>query len=187
MTFPAILLLACALAMDAAAVSASRGMAASRLRPRHAVLVASFFGGFQALMPLVGWLVGSRVGPLLGGWDRWIAFALLSGIGAKMLWEARSPEEAPPEETRRDEKLFGLRVMLLLAIATSVDALAAGFTLSLVGAPLLVSVVTIGVVTAILSVAGLYAGRRFGALLGQRLDAAGGLVLIGLGIKNLIA
>lgn len=181
MTFPAILLLACALAMDAAAVSASRGMAASRLLPRHAFTVAAFFGGFQALMPLVGWLVGSRVGPLLGGWDRWIAFVLLSGIGVKMLWEARAPGEAP-----RDEKLFGFRVMLLLAIATSVDALAAGFTLSLVGAPLLVSVVTIGVVTAILSVAGLLAGRRFGALLGQRLDAAGGLVLIGLGIKNLI-
>jgi len=184
-TYPAILLLACALAMDAAAVSASRGMAASRIRPRHAVLVAVFFGGFQALMPLIGWFAGSRVGPLLGGWDRWIAFVLLAGIGAKMLLEARSPDEAPA--LRKDEKLFGLRVMFVLAIATSIDALAAGFTLPLLGAPLLPSIVTIGVVTAALSVAGLLAGRRFGQLLGKRLDAAGGLVLVGLAIKNLIA
>ncbi|HWV38058.1 MAG TPA: manganese efflux pump MntP family protein [Vulgatibacter sp.] len=185
MDFPAILLLACGLAMDAAAVSASRGMAASRIRIRHAVLVATFFGGFQALMPLVGWLAGSRVGPLLGGWDRWIAFVLLAGIGAKMLWEAHSPEEVP--DPGHDEKLFGLRVMFLLAVATSIDALAAGFTLPLLGAPLLPSIVTIGVVTAVLSVAGLVAGRRFGALLGRRLDAAGGVVLVGLAIKSLIS
>lgn len=169
--------------MDAAAVSASRGMAASRIRLRHVLLVAGFFGGFQALMPLIGWLAGSRVGPLIGGWDRWIAFVLLVGIGAKMLWEARSPDEG--HDLRKDERLFGFRVMLVLAIATSIDALAAGFTLPLVGAPLLTSVITIGVTTAILSVVGLFAGRRFGALLGQRLDLAGGLVLIGLGIKNL--
>lgn len=171
--------------MDAAAVSASRGMAVSRVRVRHAVLVAVFFGGFQALMPLIGWLAGSKVGPLVHGWDRWIAFVLLCGVGAKMLWESRSADEGPALAAK-DERLFSLRVMLLLAIATSIDALAAGFTLPLVGAPLLTSVVTIGVTTAVLSVAGLLAGRRFGALLGKRLDTAGGLVLIGLGIKSLI-
>lgn len=185
MSYPAILLLAGALAMDAAAVSASRGMAASRIRPRHALRVALFFGGFQALMPLIGWLAGSRVGPLVGGWDRWIAFVLLAGIGVKMLWEARAPETTPAP--RQDERLFGPRVMFLLGIATSIDALAAGFTLPLLGAPLLPSIVTIGVVTAALSVAGLYAGRRFGALLGRRLDAAGGVVLVGLAIKSLIS
>ncbi|HEY0839268.1 MAG TPA: manganese efflux pump MntP family protein [Vulgatibacter sp.] len=185
MSFPEILLLACALAMDAAAVSASRGMAASRIRFRYVVLVALFFGGFQALMPLVGWLAGSKVGPLVHGWDRWIAFVLLAAIGGKMLWESRSSDDGQAP-AGKDEKLFGLRVMLLLAVATSIDALAAGFTLPLVGAPLLSSVVTIGVTTAILSVAGLLAGRRFGALLGKRLDTAGGIVLIGLGIKNLI-
>ena len=80
--------------MDAAAVSAARGFNTPRLRVRHAVMVAVFFGGFQALMPLIGWVIGARVGPLVAAWDHWIAFTLLAAIGGKMLWEAREGQPA---------------------------------------------------------------------------------------------
>jgi putative Mn2+ efflux pump MntP len=175
-------MLAVGLAMDATAVSAARGLATPRVLPRHALLVATFFGGFQALMPLIGWVVGSRVGPLVQAWDHWVAFVLLSAIGGKMLWESRSAGAEAPGE--RD--LFGFKVMLFLAVATSIDALAVGITLPLLHAPLVLSLVTIGLTTAVLSVVGLFAGRHFGARLGPRLDFAGGLVLIGLGVKILV-
>ena len=184
MTFRAIVMLALGLAMDATAAAGARGLAAPRVRARDAALVALLFGGFQALMPLLGWFVGRRVGPLVEAWDHWIIFALLSGIGAKMLWEAR--EAADDAAPRTSERVFDLRVLLLLAVATSLDALAVGVTLPMLHAPLGLSVVTIGVTTAVLSAAGVYAGRRFGAALGRKLDAAGGVVLIGLGVKILL-
>jgi putative Mn2+ efflux pump MntP len=183
LTFSAILVLAVGLAMDATAVSAARGLAVSRIRARHVLSVALFFGGFQALMPLVGWTIGSHIGPFIRAWDHWVAFVLLAFIGGKMLWESRKAES---EKARRDEDLFGLKVMLVLAVATSIDALAVGITLPMLHAPLVLSVATIGVTTAVLSALGLFAGRRFGAVLGRRLDALGGLVLIGLGIKILV-
>ncbi|WP_433933202.1 manganese efflux pump MntP family protein [Sorangium cellulosum] len=184
MSFGAILLLALGLAMDATAVSAARGLAVPVIRARHVALVAGFFGGFQALMPLIGWLLGARVGPLVQAWDHWIAFGLLGAIGGKMLWEARASADHDDDDAPKD--LFALKVMFVLAIATSIDALAIGFTLPMLNAPLALSLVTIGITTAVLSAIGLYAGRRFGAMLGKRLDAAGGVVLIGLGVKILI-
>nr|MBK7065705.1 manganese efflux pump [Deltaproteobacteria bacterium] len=184
MTFQAIVLLALGLAMDATAVAAARGLAAPRQRARDVALVAALFGGFQALMPLIGWLVGRTVGPLVERWHHWVVFALLGAIGAKMLWEARGA--ADETELPSDRDVFDLRVMLLLAVATSIDALGVGVTLPLLHAPMLLSVVTIGVVTAALSALGLYAGRRFGSALGRKLDVVGGLVLIGLGARTLI-
>jgi len=198
MGFAAILLLAIGLAMDATAVAAARGLAAARISARELLLVALWFGGFQAFMPLLGWLIGSSLGPSVEAWDHWLAFVLLSALGGRMLWEAaaaataarRGSAGAPHERTRTAglpaADPFGPRVMLLLAVATSVDALVAGITLPLLGAPLLVSLLTIGLTTALLSALGLLAGRRLGALLGSRLDAAGGLVLLGLGTKILV-
>ncbi len=184
MQFGAILALSVGLAMDATAVSAARGMAVPRVRPRHVLLVALFFGGFQALMPVVGWLVGARVGPLVEAWDHWIAFVLLGGIGAKMLWEARAaPDQQRP---RTEEELFGTKVMLGLAVATSIDALAVGITLPMLDAPFALSIATIGVTTALLCGAGLLAGRHAGAMLGRRLDVVGGLILIAVGTTILI-
>jgi putative Mn2+ efflux pump MntP len=184
MRLGSIMLLAFGLSMDAMAVAATRGLAVRTIRLRHVVLVAGLFGGFQALMPLFGWLLGSRVGKAIAAWDHWVIFVLLAGIGGKMLWEAfhHDAEGAPLSET----DAFGLKVMLLLAIATSIDALAAGFALPLMGAPLGVSLAAIGITTATLSALGLFAGHRFGAALGSRLDAVGGFVLIGLGTKTLI-
>jgi putative Mn2+ efflux pump MntP len=182
LTFGAILLLSVGLAMDATAVSAARGVAVPLLRARHLVAVAAFFGGFQALMPMIGWLLGASVGPLVQAWDHWIAFALLAFIGAKMLADARRTDD---EVAGTAVDQFAWKTMVVLAVATSIDSLAAGFTLPMLDAPFALSLLTIGVTTAFLSAAGLVAGRRFGAMLGKRLEVAGGLVLIGLGLKIL--
>jgi putative Mn2+ efflux pump MntP len=150
------------------------------------LLVMIFFGGFQALMPLLGWVLGSQLGPIVAAWDHWIAFVLLGGIGGKMLLEARSSgDDDEDEKSSNAGDPFGLRVLTVLAVATSIDAFAVGITLPMLGAPLVLSLVTIGVVTAMLSAAGLFAGRRFGALLGKRLDFVGGAVLVLLGCKIL--
>lgn len=182
MPFFEIFLVALGLSMDATAVAAARGLATPKILPKHVALVALFFGGFQAGMPLLGWVIGSQVGPLVRAWDHWIAFILLAAIGGKMLWEAWHADDQ--EEEKGD--LFGLRVMTVLAIATSIDALAVGITLPMLEADLLVSLVTIGVTTAVCSALGLFAGRHFGAMLGKRLDVVGGVVLIGMGLKILI-
>lgn len=183
MGFAGILALAVGVAMDATAVAAARGLAAPAVRGTDVLRVAVFFGGAQALMPLLGWLVGDGVGPLLAAWDHWVVFALLGGIGAKMLWDAR----APKVDAGGARDAFDSRVLLVLAVATSIDAFAVGITLPLLGAPLLLSLVTIGVTTAALSAAGLLVGRRLGVRLGRALDAFGGAVLIGLGVKTLVA
>jgi putative Mn2+ efflux pump MntP len=182
-SFGAILVLSIGLAMDATAVSAARGLAARRVHAQHVLLVAVLFGGFQALMPLMGYLLGRGLGPIVERFDHWIAFVLLAGMGAKMLHEGRaaSADDAPIE---RD--VFRLEVLLVLSLATSIDALAAGVMLPMLDAPLLLSLVTIGLTTALLSGAGLLVGRRFGASLGKRLDMAGGLMLIALGTKILV-
>lgn len=183
MSFSAIVLLAIGLAMDATAAAAARGLTARRITTRDVLLVAGLFGGFQALMPLLGWWLGLRLGPLVEAWDHWIAFGLLGALGGKMLWEARGSDEPKAEA---DGDPFGVRLLLVLALATSIDAFAVGVTLPMLRAPLVTSLVTIGVVTAVLSAFGLFAGRRFGALLGRRLDVLGGLLLLGLGTKILI-
>lgn len=182
MSFASLLLLAVGLAMDATAVAAARGLAAPRVRARDVLLVGAFFGGFQALMPLVGWLVGATFGRAVAEWDHWIAFVLLAGIGVKMLVEARKPPEARADGDRP----FAPKLLLVLAIATSIDALAAGVALPMLDVSLAPALLTIGVTTALLSGAGVVVGRRVGAALGRRLDAFGGIVLIGLGIKILM-
>lgn len=183
MTFASILALSLGLAMDATAVAAAKGIATKKILPRQVLIVAGFFGGFQALMPLLGYFLGTRIGPLVQAWDHWIAFVLLAAIGGKMIWEAAHDDEADDE--KKEEDPFAPKVMLVLAVATSIDALAVGVTLPMLDAPLMLSLVTIGVTTAILSALGLFAGRRFGSLLGKRLDLLGGVVLVGLGCKIL--
>jgi putative Mn2+ efflux pump MntP len=184
MSFLAVLWIAFGLAMDATAVAAARGLTVARVRVIDALRIALLFGGFQALMPAIGWLVGARVGASVAAWDHWIAFVVLAGLGGKMLWEALrgGPDEAAAEMGDP----FRVALLLPLAIATSLDALAAGFTLPMLSAPFALSLVTIGVVTAVLSAAGLYLGRRLGATLGKRLDAVGGVALIAMGTKILV-
>lgn len=175
--------LSAGLAMDAVAVSVARGVVATQVRLRDAAAVAVIFGGIHALTPTLGWLVGSRFGSFVHSWEHWIAFVLLGGIGMKMLWDAR---QARGEPDAIPEQPFALRVLLVLGVATSIDAFAAGISLPLLGLPLWPSVAVIGVVTAALSVAGLFIGYRFRLLLGRSLDVLGGVVLIGLAVKALV-
>lgn len=175
--------LALGLSMDCAAVAAAKGLSVRRLSAGDVFKMSATFGGFQMLMPVLGFLLGASLGPLVERWDHWIAFVLLAGIGLKMLYEASVREE---EEEAEETKPFRWSVLLGLALATSVDAFAAGVVLPVMRAPLLASVFTIGATAAGLTLFGLWAGRRFGALLGRRLDALGGVVLLGLSVKTLL-
>ncbi len=171
--------LAVALAMDATAAAACHGFAARDARVRTGVTLALTFGIFQSAMALGGWALGSLFGRWIDAWDHWIAFALLGALGAKMLYDAHTCEAG-------ERRALSLLSLLALAFATSVDALAAGVTLPALGVPIAVSIVAIGVVTAVLSGAGFAAGRRLGATIGPRLELVGGVVLIALGAKILI-
>lgn len=186
MSIVAIFVLAFGLAMDAMAAAAARGLAAQRVGWRDVALVAALFGGAQAVMPLIGWQLGDRIGPAAAAWDHWIAFVVLAGLGGKMLWEARRASGEGDDAAPAGTNPFGLRLLLLLALATSIDALVAGVTLPIVHAPLLSTIATIGVVTAVLSGIGVVVGGRLGGMFGRRLDALGGVLLIGLGTKILI-
>ena len=134
-------------------------------------------------MPLVGGLVGGLIGPFVAAVDHWIAFVVLSGIGGKRLWEVWSGG-APDADATQDP--FDLRLLAALALATSIDALAVGITLPMLGAPLLSSCAVIAGITALASVLGLFAGRWAGSAVGRRVDVLGGLALIGIGVKVLV-
>jgi manganese efflux pump family protein len=174
------LALSLALAMDATAVAAARGLAAGHVPGRDAVLLPLLFGGFQTGMAALGWLGGRWLGPTVARWDHWIAFAILAGLGARMIVEAMRDDDG--EEGVADDLL----TLVGLAIATSIDALAAGVTLPLVPASPALKLALIGVVTAALSAGGLYLGRRAGERLGPRLEIVGGLALVAIGVKILL-
>lgn len=173
--------LAFGLAMDAFAVSITCGLTMRKLKIRYALRIALFFGGFQALMPIIGYLAGLSVRALIESYDHWVAFGLLAGVGGKMLFEAFSVQDDTREINPDD---FGL--LLILAIATSIDALAVGLSLSFLRIEILMPAVLIGVITFGLSFAGVYLGKRIGHLCEQKIEILGGLVLIGIGIKILV-
>lgn len=187
MGFTELLILALGLAMDATAVAATRGFVAQQVRPRDVIVVALLFGGAQALMPALGWVLGAAIGPAAQTFDHWIAFALLGGIGGKMLWEARPGADDNDDKAGHDRPdAFGARVLLTMAVATSIDAFAVGITLPILEAPFALSLVTIGVTTAVCSGIAVVAGKQLGALFGKKLELVGGLVLVVLGTKILI-
>ena len=182
-SFTAILFLALGLAMDATAVALAKGLTANRVRVRDVLLVAGLFGGSQAAMPALGWLLGHWVGAWLEAWDHWIAFGLLGFLGVRMIraaWSEGEDDDATATEP------FALGPLSLLALATSIDAFAVGMTLPLLDAPFVLTLATIGIVTAVLSGAAVRIGRRLGEQWGPRLEALGGFVLIGLGVKILV-
>jgi putative Mn2+ efflux pump MntP len=179
MSFVAIVALAVALAMDAVAVAAARGLAATGCGPREALRVGVLFGGFQALMPALGWWGGVALGGVAARWSPWIAAVLLAGLGVRML---RGGGEADGEPS--DSRL-GWTALLPLAVATSIDALAAGVSLPLMNAPFALSLAIIGVVTAVLSGSALLLAQRVAASAGGHLEKLGGAVLVGLGARVL--
>jgi putative Mn2+ efflux pump MntP len=174
--------IAFALAMDAFAVALGTGMNLATLTGRHLFRLGFHFGLFQALMPIIGWLAGQSVQQKIAAWDHWIAFALLGGVGGHMLWEAWREER---EEKSASDPTRGMS-LVLLSVATSIDALAVGFSLSVLGVAIWTPALVIGLVAGVLTVAGMLLGRRAGEHWGPRVEIAGGLVLIGIGVKILV-
>lgn len=180
MSFLELLLVAVGLSMDAFAVAVCRGLEMRRIDYRQALLIAVFFGGFQALMPVVGYLLGAGFEHYISAFDHWIAFALLAFIGGKMIWEAvRGGEEEQPQE-------LDLKMLLMMAVATSIDALAVGITFAFLRMDILSSALTIGATTFLISFGGVAAGNRFGARYKQKAEIVGGVVLVLIGEKILL-
>ena len=179
-----IVLIAVGLAMDAFAVSIANGMTITRNRRRSALLTAGFFGGFQMLMPLIGWAIGLTLADIISAFDHWIAFILLAFIGAKMIYEGTKKDE--DREGPADLKLHTL---LVLAVATSIDALMVGLSFAFLGVlqeTIMLPIAVIGAVTFGLSLVGFYFGCGLGKVFGHRIEIAGGLVLIAIGFRILL-
>ena len=183
-----ILLTGIALAMDAFAVSICKGIKMKKLKLSHLVIIAVFFGGFQMLMPLIGWLLGSQFVQFIEPIDHWIAFALLAFIGAKMAIESFKRDE--DDECRccsdKGDKL-DVKELFILAIATSIDALAVGITFAMYDSVNIVSSISIiGIVTFIICCGGVVIGHKFGAKFKSKAEFLGGAVLVIIGLKLLI-
>jgi manganese efflux pump family protein len=176
----AILGLSVGLAMDAFAVALAAGMTLDTVTPRHVFRLGFHFGLFQFMMPIIGWLAGAELSARVGDYDHWLAFALLAGVGGKMLWEAGCEKDADAG----NDPTRGLR-LLTLSVATSLDALAVGVSMALVGVSVWIPSVVIGVVTATMTATGIVFGGRIGSRWGRWADLAGGIVLIVIGIKVL--
>lgn len=175
-----VILLSCALAADAFAVSLCKGFSVKKVELRHCAVVGLYFGGFQALMLLLGYFLGVAIGGFIESIDHFIAFGLLTLIGAKMIKESFSPQTC-----EADSAEFGYRAMLPLAIATSIDALAVGVSLAIEKINIAFCAIAIGVITALLSIIALKIGNRFGLFLGNKAALLGGIILICIGVKIL--
>lgn len=174
-----ILLIAIGLAMDAFAVSICKGLSMKKMNWKKALIIGGYFGFFQALMPILGYFLGSTFENLVTKIDHWIAFGLLVLIGANMLKEAFANDE----ENYNDDVKF--KTMIVLAIATSIDALAVGITFAFLQANILISAVVIGIITFAISIVGVKIGNKFGDKYERKAETVGGLILIFMGIKIL--
>lgn len=173
------------LSMDAFAVAICKGLGMRKVNYKQMLLIALFFGGFQALMPLLGWLLGRQFEQYITSVDHWIAFTLLVLIGANMLREARKGDDTTDAETVYDAPL-PLGQLLLMAIATSIDALAVGISFAFLGVNIWLAIAIIGTTTFLISAAGVFIGNRFGNRYEKRATIAGGIILILLGVKILL-
>ena len=175
-----LFLIAVGLSMDAFAVAVCKGLAMPKMSWKGAAIVGLYFGGFQALMPFLGYLLGAGFKDAISAYDHWVAFILLALIGGNMIRESREDEEESLDAS------LSFRSMVLLAIATSIDALAVGVTLAFLDVPILSSVCFTGVVTFCLSLVGVKAGNVFGCKYKSKAEFVGGLVLILIGLKILL-
>lgn len=167
------------LAMDACAVSIGKGLTLRRVHLRHILSVGLWFGGFQALMPIMGYLLGRSFTEYVESIDHWIAFGLLLLIGINMIREAFGKEESHNSD-------FGFRTMLLMAIATSIDALAVGISIAFMHVDIWIAAAVIGIVTMAISSIGILLGAKIGAKIGSKAGALGGIILIAIGVNILI-
>ena len=183
-----LFILAVGLSMDAFAVAICKGLATQKLKPRHMLTVGAWFGGFQALMPLIGYFLGTAFAKYVTAIDHWIALVLLCGIGGNMIKESFEKEEENECECGRDGYAF--KTMFVMAIATSIDALAAGISLAMDlngnNTYAFIAVAFIGIITFTLSAFGVKIGNIYGAKFKSKAEFAGGLILILLGVKILL-
>ena len=178
MGFWELFILAVGLSMDAFAVSVCKGLSLGKIKAKHMCLAGIWFGGFQALMPLVGYFLGSFFADVITKYSHWIAFALLAFLGAKMIKESFESEEL-------DDNM-GWKTMLVLAVATSIDASAVGVTFAFLDVNILFAVIVIGVTTFAFSAAGVKIGSVFGEKYKSKAEIAGGSILILIGLKILL-
>lgn len=182
--FIEFLLIGIGLSMDAFAVSICKGLAMRKVNKKQALVIGLFFGGFQALMPFIGWALGMQFQSYITNIDHWIAFVLLVFIGGKMIVEAVKPEEEEAVEVL--DPPLDIKQMFLLAIATSIDALAVGVTFAFLDYPIVEAISIIGVTTFVISIGGVYVGNFFGSRYKNKAELAGGLILVLLGVKILL-
>ena len=183
--FIELFLLGIGLAMDAFAVSVCKGLGMRRLNKKQTLIIGLYFGGFQALMPLIGWLLGSQFQKYITSIDHWIAFILLSFIGGKMMIEAirewNEEETVDVMDAPLDHKN-----MLVLAVATSIDALAVGIPFAFLDTPIIEAITIIGITTMVISIIGVVVGNFFGSRYKSKAEFIGGLILVLLGLKILL-
>ncbi len=175
-----MLALALALSMDALAIAIASGYAIKRLHLHYAMRIAFSFGAFQFLMPILGWLCGCKIQALIAAFDHWVAFGVLSFIGGKMIYESFTLSKI-----ERPDTPMSMHTLLVLSLATSVDALSVGFSLSLLEVSIITPALVIGAVTFALSLAGVFIGDRLGHCCEGKIEVAGGLILIGIGVRIL--
>lgn len=182
--FIELFLIGVGLSMDAFAVSVCKGLAMEKINKKQAVVIGLYFGGFQALMPLLGWLLGVRFQKYIVSIDHWVAFALLAFIGGKMILEAVRDRE--DQEIGQKDLPLNHREMLIMAVATSIDALAVGITFAFLDVPIAEAVTVIGCTTFVLSIAGVVVGNFFGTRYKKKAEISGGVILILIGLKILM-
>ena len=175
-----LLIIAIGLSMDAFAVSISKGLSLRSITPKHVASTALWFGGFQALMPLLGYFLGVTFADFVSSVDHWIAFVLLGVIGGNMIRDSFDKDECNHNPD------FSFKTMLSLAIATSIDALAVGVSFAFLKVDIWTAVLLIGIVTAAFSAAGIFIGKFFGCRYKSKAEFAGGFILIAMGLKILL-
>lgn len=182
--FITVFLTGVALSMDAFAVAVCKGLKMQKLDYKQTALIALFFGGFQALMPFIGWALGHSFKDYIESFDHWVAFALLAFIGGKMIYEAFKGDDDD------DNGGFDIKELLVMAIATSIDAMAAGIAFAIDGIEtltgILLAILVIGITTFVLSAIGVFIGHKFGAVYKSKAELAGGIILILIGAKILL-
>ena len=180
MTFTELFLIGVGLSMDAFAVAICKGLSMRKIDYGQSLLIALFFGGFQALMPLIGWFLGKQFEQYITRYDHWIAFFLLAYIGGKMIWDSlHDAGESCPVS-------FSIKELLFLAIATSIDALAVGITFAFLQVEIVGAITMIGCTTLLISLAGVFIGNRFGSRYKNKASFTGGVILILIGLKILL-
>ena len=180
MTFVELFIIAIGVSMDAFAVSISKGLSTPKLKAKNAVTAGLWFGGFQALMPVVGYYLGVSFADLVSSVDHWIAFVLLGIIGGNMI------KESFDKDTCDIEADFSVKAMFPLAIATSIDALAIGVSMAFLGVNIWSAVLLIGITTGLVSFVGVYIGKFFGCRYKSKAEFTGGFILLAMGLKILL-